>query len=155
MESDDNELGIPEQGAISQSSEKKIRGQFPDRLKIGSEALSKLNLLIEQANQRLRGMKLTRSDLVNFLILKRSETLSTQELKELETQYFDELKFAQWAIQELKAARSKGESITLGDILSGKSDRSGALNPSKRKSKKGAKEAPPSVVSEDSNVRTG
>ncbi len=44
--------------------------------------------------------------------------LSESELNELEAKYFDEVKFAQWAVDELKAARARGDSVTLSELLS-------------------------------------
>ncbi len=101
-----------------QSSRRERSNRHPDRIKIGPEALSRLNQFSEQASECLRGVRLTRSDLVNFLILNRAENLSTEELKSLEEKYFDEVKFAQWAVEELKAAKIRGESISLATILS-------------------------------------
>ncbi len=93
------------------------RNQHPDRIKISPEALSRLSIWNDEATSRLRGVKLTRSDLVNFLILNHEQALSQAELKALENQFFDEVKFAQWAVDELKAAKGRGESIRLAEII--------------------------------------
>lgn len=98
-------------------NDKRARNQCPDRLRISAEALTRLNCFIEQVSERLRGVKVTRSELVNFLIMDRPEALSASELKGLESKYFDEVKFAQWAVEELKAAKVRGESSTLAEIL--------------------------------------
>ncbi len=99
-------------------SKRTDQNQYPDRVRIDPAGLDRLNQLNEQISGRLKGVKLTRSDLVNFLILSHSETFSASEIKELEAKYFDEVKFAQWALEELKAAKARGEDRTLASILS-------------------------------------
>ncbi|MBI3556562.1 MAG: hypothetical protein HY074_09890 [Deltaproteobacteria bacterium] len=43
--------------------------------------------------------------------------LSAQETKQIEAEFFDELKFAEWAVKELKAAQARGERVSLADIV--------------------------------------
>lgn len=115
------------------------KNQHPDRIKISPEALTKLGKWNDEISRRLRGVKLTRSDLVNFLILNHEEQLSSRELGALEKEFFDEVKFAQWAVEELKSARSKGEQVTLAEIISTRRATNSEAHPSsrpKRNSKK-------------------
>ena len=104
----------------SSGDQSSAKYQYPDRIRITPEALQRLNQWITEISTRLRGVKLTRADLVNFMILCRDEALSQKELDGLERQFFDEIKFAQWAIEELKTARSRGETTTLSEIISTK-----------------------------------
>src|SRR5690242_4727672 len=73
--------------------------------------------------------------LVNFLIMNRSDTLSAIDLSGIETQFFDELKFAQWAVEELKLAKARGDQTTLADIVSRKAPIVGEKQARKRKPK--------------------
>ena len=91
--------------------------QHPDRIRINADAVKRLAVWSEQMGDRLRGVRLTRSDLVNFLILSHPETLSVAEMKDVQTQYFDEVKLVQWALVELVAAKARGEDITFHDIM--------------------------------------
>lgn len=98
---------------------RRSRTQHPDRVWIKANALNRLNHWVNEATERLRGVKLSRTDLVNFLILSHPEALSTQEMKEIEMRYFDPVKQGEWALGELRAARARGEQVTLEDILVG------------------------------------
>ncbi len=138
MNIDENAL---EKKQIADAPETETRNQHPDRIKISPEALSRLSLWNEEITGRLRGVKLTRSDLVNFLILNHEQALSSSELKELENRYFDEVKFAQWALEELKAARARGESLSLADILV--QNRTSPATKYEPKVRKGKKKDPP------------
>ncbi len=93
------------------------KGQYSDRIKLNQEALSRLTQWCDDLETRLRGVKVTRSDLIHFLILNRKETLSDTEFEELEKIHFDEVRFAQWALEELKSARARGESRSLAEIV--------------------------------------
>ncbi|MBI2712739.1 MAG: hypothetical protein HYX41_07805 [Bdellovibrio sp.] len=114
------EIAVSESEVLS-SKERETKNTYPDRVKISAEAIAKLNNLAEQVNSQLRGVKLTRCELVDFLLLSHSESLSASELKDLEAKYFDEVKFAQWAVEELKRAKARGESVSFADILSERS----------------------------------
>lgn len=111
------EIAAPEKETHSEK-QRKIKNTYPDRVKISAEAIVRLNILAEQVASHLRGVKLTRCELVDFLLLSHSEALSPSELRDLEAKHFDEVKFAQWAVEELRAARTRGESVSLADILS-------------------------------------
>ncbi len=133
---------------LPHSSETK--NQHPDRIKISAEALSKLSKWNETISTLLRGVKLTRSDLVNFLIMNHDEQLSARELRSLEELFFDEVKFAQWAVEELKAAKLRGESVTLADVINRhRSPKSESQSVRKRRKKlvETSKESPPPTVS--------
>lgn len=132
-----------EEKHLVDAPEIETRNQHPDRIKVSPEVLSRLSLWNEEITGRLRGVKLTRSDLVNFLILNHEQALSSSELKELENRYFDEVKFAQWALEELKAARARGESLSLADILA--QNRTPPTLKSEPKGRKSKKKEPPSI----------
>lgn len=100
------------------SGKKETTNRPSDRITIGPDALLRLNQFLEQSGKCLRGIKLSKNELVNFLILNHCDTLSSSELKELENKYFDEVKFAQWALSELKAAKARGEAVTFANIVS-------------------------------------
>jgi len=91
--------------------------QHPDRVWIGADALNRLSGWIAEVNSKLQGVAITRSDLVNFIVLSHAEALSATELKEIEARYFDPIKHAQWARAELEAALARGEKVTLVDIV--------------------------------------
>ena len=91
--------------------------KYPDRIRIDEDSITRLGEWSDVVSLRLRGVKLTRSDLVNFLIESHPATLTDTELKGLGLRYFDEVKFAQWAIRELKDATVRGEETSLLEIM--------------------------------------
>ncbi len=106
-------------GAPALEPDKKRRGhtRHPDRIWINADALNRLTQWTTEVGGRLPGIKLTRSDLANFLVLSHAEALTAGELKELEARYFDPIKVGEWALEELKAAVARGEAVTIEDIL--------------------------------------
>lgn len=96
---------------------RKRKQTHPDRISLSPASLAKLSLWIDQVHSQIRGVKLTRSQVVEWLIGSHEERLSANEIKKLEREHFDELKFAEWALRELKAARARGESISLSDLI--------------------------------------
>ncbi|MGK5085316.1 hypothetical protein WDW37_18680 [Bdellovibrionota bacterium FG-1] len=87
----------------------------PDRITINAQALERVNAWVDE----LEGRKITlsRNQLVNWLLCHHDTLLSPAELRGLETAFFDEVRFAEWALRELKATQSRGESTTLTEII--------------------------------------
>lgn len=94
------------------------RPKNADTIVITKEALAKIQSWIAQIEIQAPSIRLTRSQLVSWLLCHYSEQLSTDEIKKIENDFFDEVRFAQWAIKELKAAKGRGEAVTLSEIMS-------------------------------------
>lgn len=94
---------------------KKTRKRRVERIVLSSSALERVESWIEALAKRK--IEVSRAALVSELICRRSPDLSTSEIAELEGVFFDEVKFAKWAVDELKEARKRGESVTLSEIL--------------------------------------
>lgn len=92
-------------------SNKKQR--HPDRITLPPSALEKLSRWIDLLHNKSAGIKVTRSDLVSWLISSHSENLSTNEISDLENKFFDNLKYAKWAVNEIKEAKARGEILNL------------------------------------------
>lgn len=105
-----------------------------DRVRLKPNAVEKLDQWMTQIQENVKGVWLTRADLVNWLVQDRAESLSSSDLKAIGERHFDELKFAHWAIAELKKARERGEERSLADILQG--SRSVKSEPSSRNKKR-------------------
>jgi hypothetical protein len=88
-----------------------------DRVNLDPVSLARLQSWLDQFNQNFPTGKITRSDLINYLLSSRSESLSENELAGLRERFFDEVQLAEWALRELKAARNRGENSTLNEIL--------------------------------------
>lgn len=94
-----------------------VRLRHPDRLTVSPEALERLNGWIADLETRLKGISLSRNQLVQWLIMGHAASLSAQEMKQIEEEFFDELKFAEWALKELRGAQARGERVTLAEIV--------------------------------------
>ncbi len=110
----------------------KKRRVNPERITVAKESLSRLSDWIEQIATEVKGIKLNRNDLVNWLIQNHASTLSADEVKEVERHFFDEVKFAEWALKELKAAKARGETTSLSEILNVKAEEPKRKRRSKR-----------------------
>ncbi len=97
----------------------KLRTKYPDRVTLSSEALTRLGAWMHEVAGHLKGNRVTRNDLVNFLILSRPPHLSEQEISELAKRNFDQIRFTEWALQQLKEARAQGKEVSLAEIVNG------------------------------------
>jgi hypothetical protein len=103
---------------MMEDAAKKLKKQpRRDRVTLDPVAITRLNGWIDEVRSQLRGVQISRSDLVNFLIIQRSEVLTSREIHLLKEAHFDESDFAQWALKEFKKAKDRGEDISLADIL--------------------------------------
>jgi hypothetical protein len=104
---------------MSEETKTKTYQKHPDRVTLGEGALARVNGWLDQVRSELRGIRLSRNDLVEYAILSQPEELPASSVAELKASRFDEVAFAAWALRELKAARAKGEKLTLAGIVSG------------------------------------
>jgi len=98
----------------------KKRYQNPERANLNKESLFKVNGWLEQLKPKLRGSKISRSDLINWLVTQKPEALTDREVSELITNYFDPVKALEWAVSEIKSAKSRGEEVDLSTFVSEK-----------------------------------
>lgn len=99
---------------VAKSKKRKI---VADRVSLKPASVAKLDQWLTQIQETMRGVQLSRTDILDWLISENEEVLSAAQLKSLGDRHFDELKFALWAVAELKRAREHGESRSLADIL--------------------------------------
>lgn len=96
----------------------KSKAKHPDRVTLSPESLARLAQWIGETQNQFKGTRITKTDLVDFLILSHSAHLSERELEQLQIQHFDEVRFASWALGQLKEARAQGKAVCLSDIIS-------------------------------------
>lgn len=96
---------------------KKERNHYPDRLSIGPENLEKLGRLIQQFKSNCRGGEMNRKEMLGFVIEKMPDVLSQSDLKELTSRYYDEERFLKSALEEVRAAKARGDSVDLDSLL--------------------------------------
>lgn len=94
------------------------RNGHTDRILLHPETLVRVEHWMENIHKDLKGVKLTKADLVNRLLLTRPKDLTSEEKHQIGQLYFDEVRFANWALVALKEAKSNGRSTTLRDLVS-------------------------------------
>ncbi len=99
----------------AQDSKKRVK--HPDRVTLTPEALTRLAEWMGELEEHLKGSRVTKSDLVNFLVLSHSAQLSEREIDQLKSQHFDEVRFAEWALRQLKAEKAEGKNVSLAEII--------------------------------------
>lgn len=106
---------------IPEKQEPRKRERHPDRVYLSGQALETLSAWVNQVHEALPGVKITKSDLVNWRLQGESKALSEKSLREIESRFFNPVKFAKWAAQEVANAHARGELKTLRDILESRS----------------------------------
>ncbi len=114
----------------------KQKFRHPDRIALTPESLERLSLWLKQISDQLKGIKLKRADLLNYLVKSASEKLTASQIKEIEKEYFDEVKFHEWALRELRRARKLGLPTTYAEIIGGGRQKGFTSDPSQPKLKK-------------------
>jgi hypothetical protein len=51
------------------------------------------------------------------LVLSHSASLSEREIEQLEREHFDEVRFAAWALKQIKEAKAQGKDLSLSEIV--------------------------------------
>ena len=99
----------------AQNPKPKVR--HPDRVTLTPASLTRLAEWAKELEGHMKGSRVTKSDLVNFLVLSHSAQLSEREIEKLKTEHFDEVRFAEWALRQLKTAKAQGKALSLADIV--------------------------------------
>ena len=69
-------------------------------------------------NARFDGMiRVTKSDLANFLIRQHDDGLSECEIKLIEAELFDEVRWLNWALSKVRQAKKEGRKLSLNDLM--------------------------------------
>lgn len=90
----------------------------PNRILLSKENLIRIDDWMEKLQKGLKGLKITRADVVNHILQSHSPDLSSEEMHQIGRLFFDEMRFATWAVQALKEAKARGEDTTLQDLIS-------------------------------------
>jgi len=110
------------------STVRSSRGKRIERAVLNGQCCETVDAWIEQVKARARGIRINRNALVQWLIEGRASTLSESEICEIAEKYFDEVRFARWVVDELRVARSKGENVSLAELVA----RNSLTSPKKR-----------------------
>ena len=95
----------------------KTRNRFPDRFTVDPLNLEKVGRLLEQLRSSVQGCDATRKDMLNWIVEKFPEQLSPSDLNDLSDRFYDEERFLRLALEEVRAAKARGERRTIEEIL--------------------------------------
>ena len=97
--------------------EKTKRSHHKEKVSLSSESLGKIERMISSLTDQLKGSKISRSDLVNWIVEKRREELLALEISDLVSRYYCPVKALDWAYKKAREAKHSGESIDLSLLL--------------------------------------
>ena len=105
--------------SVKSKSRKKDSGAITtERLSLRKEEQDKLDSWVQELNTKFDGMiRLTKSDLANFLIRHHPAKLSNEELALIEREHFDEVRWINWALAKIRDAKKRGQSLTLEELM--------------------------------------
>ena len=101
------------------SGSKNTEGRFSkvvERIALGKETIGRIDQWIIQIEEAAKAVRVTRSDVSNYILMKHSSELSTEDIEALKNLNFDEVKFSFWLARTLKMAKAKGENVTLDEL---------------------------------------
>ena len=93
------------------------KARYIDRVSLRPEVLARVEHWISQVEDRCKAIRITRNELVNFILLHHAPGLSEEETQLLGEAHYDEVRFAAWALKSIREARSRGETLTLNDLM--------------------------------------
>ena len=89
-----------------------------DRIVLQAKEGQILERWVTELNQRFDGMlRLTKSDLANFVIREHAANLSEDEIAAIELEFYDDLRWLNWAQGKIRKAKKEGVSLTLEDLM--------------------------------------
>jgi hypothetical protein len=88
-----------------------------DRVTLQSESIQKIDQLREHLKDHIKGVTLSRSEIVNSIIQFHAANLSQDEIDILRNIHFDEVKYTSWVLAQIKTAKARGESISLSPFF--------------------------------------
>lgn len=89
-----------------------------ERATLNPQVSAKVDVWLKQIEDKLSGsVSINKSDLVNFFLEKQADVLSKDQIEKIREAFFDEVRFAQWALQQVKDSKKKGESLSLKDVI--------------------------------------
>ena len=105
---------------LNASDSRRKRYKPGDRVSLTNDNAKLVEHLLSQVHEALPDLKLTKFDMVNWLLKARSAKLTQRELSAIERTYFDPVKALEAAISEAKKKRGMGEKIDVEALVNEK-----------------------------------
>lgn len=91
----------------------KSQERGPERVALNLEAVARMEQWMSQIEKEKKGVRITRNDLVNFVLLRHAPVLSEEELTDIGKAHYSELRFYEWALKTVRKAQARGEDLTI------------------------------------------
>ena len=113
------------------------RSKATDRVVLTNPESDKVQKWMQMLNEHLDGaVRLTRSDLVNFIIREHSDDFSDLEIKKIESEFYSEIRWLNWATAKVRTANKEGIKLSLNDLIAKRPTAAPAKSPKTIKSRK-------------------
>ena len=89
-----------------------------DRIVLRRLEQQRLSVWVEKLNEKFDGaIRLSKSDLANFLIRHHANDLSEDEIRKVESEFFDEVRWLSWALNKIRSAKREGVDLALSELM--------------------------------------
>jgi hypothetical protein len=95
----------------------KSRPRHPDRVALKPDHLAKIQSWIAQVTSKHRGVRITKNDLITWLIDSQPDLLPETSESDLARQHYDEERFLRETLREFKKCRAQGLAFDWRDVL--------------------------------------
>lgn len=88
-----------------------------DRVILGKSEAHLLQSWVNEFNKKADGLiKVSKADLVNYLIASHAVSLSSEEVHSIATRYYDEARWLGWAMHKLKEAKKNKNQMSFDEL---------------------------------------
>jgi hypothetical protein len=94
------------------------RTRHKDRVVLSDEALSKVESILEDLKVDLKGAKITRSELVNWIMERQPNELPSSDRSKILERFYCPVKALEWAYAKAKSMKLGGQQVELEKIVS-------------------------------------
>lgn len=105
---------------MNDTDNKKKRSKSSERVCLSKSNTKLVEQLLDQVEEALPNLKLTKFDMVNWLLQSRGPSLTKRELAVIERTYFDPVKALEAVIVEVKGRQGMGEALDVEAIVNEK-----------------------------------
>lgn len=101
---------------VSKPKARKIQGE---RIALNLESSRRVNQWLATLKEKYPGLRMRRSDLVDWLVSHRPAALSEEEISHVGERFYDQMQLAQWMVRQLKEAKASGKEVSLDELVKG------------------------------------
>ena len=87
-----------------------------DRISLKPDALERLEKWASTISDRTKA-RVKKSDLAQWVIMSHPPTLSEAEIVAIEKLFFDEIKYAEWILKQVREKKARGETVNLSELI--------------------------------------